>query len=63
MSRISQTFAKLQSEGQKALIPFVTAGFPYPDITPELMAGEVERIAKNYGIYASWLKPGAEEPR
>jgi hypothetical protein len=30
------------------------------DITPELMAGEVERIAKNYGIYASWLRSDAD---
>jgi len=41
----------------------VFAGVPakkVKDITPELMAGEVERIAKNYGIYASWLRSDAD---
>jgi len=28
MSRISQTFERLRSEGKKALIPFITAGYP-----------------------------------
>lgn len=39
MSRIAQTFAALQAQGRKALIPYVTAGFPFADITPELMHG------------------------
>ena len=30
MSNISRTFERLRSEGKKALIPFITAG--YPDI-------------------------------
>src|SRR5689334_9264907 len=37
MSRIAATFARLKKAGRKALIPYVTAGFPYADITPELM--------------------------
>ena len=37
MSRIATTFSKLKAQGRKALIPFVTAGFPYADITPDLM--------------------------
>ncbi len=37
MSRIETTFQQLQAQGRKALIPYVTAGFPYPDITPELL--------------------------
>ncbi|MDM4765009.1 tryptophan synthase subunit alpha [Pelomonas sp. SE-A7] len=36
-SRIAATFAELQSKGRKALIPFVTAGDPYPDATVEIM--------------------------
>ena len=39
MSRIQTTFEKLKTQGRKALIPYVTAGFPYADITPELMHG------------------------
>ena len=41
MSRIATTFSRLKTQGRKALIPFVTAGFPYADITPELMHGMV----------------------
>ena len=37
MSRIDTTFAALKAQGRKALIPFVTAGYPYADVTPELM--------------------------
>ncbi|GAP36569.1 tryptophan synthase subunit alpha [Piscinibacter sakaiensis] len=37
MSRIAATFAALQAAGRKALIPYVTAGDPYADATPELM--------------------------
>ena len=36
MSRIAPTFAKLRDQKRKALIPYITAGFPYADITPEL---------------------------
>jgi len=41
MSRIQATFAALQAQGRKALIPYVTAGFPFPNITPDLMHGMV----------------------
>ena len=41
MSRIAPTFAKLKAEGRKALIPYVTAGFPFANITPDLMHGMV----------------------
>jgi len=37
MSRIVATFARLAAEGRKALIPYVTAGDPYADVTVELM--------------------------
>ena len=42
MSRIASTFSALQAQGRKALIPYVTAGFPFADITPALMHGMVE---------------------
>ena len=32
MSRIAPTFANLKMQGRKALIPFVTAGYPYADV-------------------------------
>jgi tryptophan synthase alpha chain len=37
MSRIPATFARLAAQGRKALIPYVTAGDPFADITVELM--------------------------
>lgn len=37
MSRISATFTRLQAQGRKALIPFITAGEPDPAQTVSLM--------------------------
>jgi tryptophan synthase alpha chain len=37
MSRIQSRMAALQAAGRKALIPYVTAGDPYADATPEVM--------------------------
>ena len=42
MSRIATTFEQLKAQGRKALIPYVTAGFPFADITPALMYGMVD---------------------
>ena len=42
MSRISQTFDSLREKGEKALIPFITAG--YPDLaTTEKLIFEIEK--------------------
>ena len=32
MSRIAETFTRLQAAGEKALIPFITAGDPDPGV-------------------------------
>ena len=37
MSRIAETFKKLQAQKKKALIPFVTAGDPAPAMTVAIM--------------------------
>jgi tryptophan synthase alpha subunit len=37
VSRTAPTLQKLQARERKALIPYVTVGFPYADITPALM--------------------------
>lgn len=37
MSRITETFIQLRSRGERALIPYLTAGFPEPRHTVELM--------------------------
>jgi tryptophan synthase alpha chain len=62
MSRITNTFAQLKSENRKALIPFVTAGYPYPDITPALMAGMVEAGADVIELGVPFSDPSADGP-
>jgi len=37
MSRIAPVLAALSAQGRKALIPYVTAGDPFADATPEIM--------------------------
>jgi len=37
----------------------IYAGVPakkIKDVSPELLEGEIERIARNYSTYASWFK-------
>ena len=41
MTRIQTTLSKLKAQNKTALIPYVMAGFPYADVTPELMHGMV----------------------
>ncbi|MFT4266350.1 MAG: tryptophan synthase subunit alpha, partial [Xenophilus sp.] len=62
MSRIAATFEKLQAEGRKALIPYVTAGFPYADITPELMHGMVAAGADVIELGVPFSDPMADGP-
>ena len=62
MSRIATTFASLRAQQRKALIPFVTAGFPYPDITPELMHGMVSAGADVIELGVPFSDPSADGP-
>lgn len=62
MSRIASTFDRLKQEGRKALIPFVTAGFPYADITPRLMHGMVEGGADIIELGVPFSDPSADGP-
>ena len=62
MSRIESTLKKLQAQGRKALIPYVTAGFPYPDVTPELMLGMVEAGADIIELGVPFSDPMADGP-
>ncbi|RYG12908.1 MAG: tryptophan synthase subunit alpha [Burkholderiales bacterium] len=62
MSRIAATFAQLQADGRKALIPYVTAGFPFADITPELMHGMVEAGADIIELGVPFSDPMADGP-
>ncbi len=62
MSRIDATFARLKAEGRKALIPYVTAGFPSADITPELMHGMVSAGADVIELGVPFSDPMADGP-
>jgi tryptophan synthase alpha chain len=62
MSRIAATFARLQSAKRKALIPYVTAGFPFADITPALMHGMVEAGADVIELGVPFSDPMADGP-
>ena len=39
MSRIKQTFAELKAQHKAALIPFITAGDPDPQLTVQILHG------------------------
>ena len=62
MSRIEITFQTLAAEGRKALIPFVTAGFPYADVTPELMHAMVAGGADVIELGVPFSDPSADGP-
>jgi tryptophan synthase alpha chain len=62
MSRIAATMSALKSQGRKALIPFVTAGYPYADITPELMHGMVAGGADVIELGVPFSDPSADGP-
>ena len=60
MSRIAATFAALNAQGRRALIPYVTAGFPYADITPALMHGMVAAGADIIELGVPFSDPSAD---
>ena len=62
MSRIAPTFAALKAQNRKALIPYVTAGFPFADITPELMHGMVAAGADVIELGVPFSDPSADGP-
>jgi tryptophan synthase alpha chain len=62
MSRIAATFERLRQQGRKALIPYVMAGFPYADITPELMHGMVAAGADVIELGVPFSDPSADGP-
>lgn len=62
MSRIQPTFEALAAKGRKALIPYVTAGFPFADITSALMHGMVEAGADVIELGVPFSDPMADGP-
>jgi tryptophan synthase alpha chain len=62
MSRIQPTFARLAQQKGKALIPYITAGFPWPDVTPELMHAMVEAGSDVIELGVPFSDPMADGP-
>ena len=62
MSRIAATFARLGAEGRKALIPYVTAGDPYADVTVELMLAMAQAGADVIELGVPFSDPMADGP-
>lgn len=62
MSRIATTFSELKTQGRKALIPYVTAGFPFADVTPELMHAMVAGGADVVELGVPFSDPSADGP-
>ena len=62
MSRLSQVFAKLQSENRRGVIPYVVAGDPTPEGTVALMHSLVEAGADVLELGVPFSDPMAEGP-
>jgi tryptophan synthase alpha chain len=62
MSRIAPTFKRLQVQGRKALIPYVTAGFPLADITPDVMHAMAAAGADVIELGVPFSDPMADGP-
>jgi tryptophan synthase alpha chain len=62
MSRIQPTLAALKAQGRTALIPYVTAGFPYANITPDLMHAMVNAGADIIELGVPFSDPMADGP-
>ncbi|MDM7455993.1 MAG: tryptophan synthase subunit alpha [Tepidimonas sp.] len=60
--RLATTFDRLRAQGRRALIPFVTAGFPQPDATPGLMHALVAAGADVIELGVPFSDPMADGP-
>lgn len=62
MSRIAQIFSQLSAQGRKGLIPFITAGDPYPEMTVDLMHALVKGGANVIELGVPFSDPMADGP-
>ena len=62
MSRIAATFDALRRQGRKALIPYVTAGDPFPDATVEVMLAMADAGADVIELGVPFSDPMADGP-
>ncbi len=62
MSRLQACFARLQAEQRKALIPYIMAGDPHPDVSVPLMHAMVKAGANIIELGAPFSDPMADGP-
>lgn len=62
MSRIQSTFSELKANNKKALIPYMMAGDPHPDLTVELMHTLVKHGADLIELGVPFSDPMADGP-
>ena len=62
MSRIAATLQALAAQGRKALIPYVTAGDPFADATPQIMQALAEGGADIIELGVPFSDPMADGP-
>lgn len=62
MSRITGCFASLKAQGRTALLPFITAGDPHPDLTVGFMHDLVEAGADIIELGVPFSDPMADGP-
>ena len=62
MSRLQSTFERLQAQGRKALIPFITAGDPSPALTVALMHTLVDAGSDIVELGVPFSDPMADGP-
>jgi tryptophan synthase alpha chain len=62
MSRIAATFEALKMQGRRALIPYVTAGDPYADVTPAVMQALADGGADVIELGVPFSDPMADGP-
>ncbi len=62
MSRIAGVFERLRRHGGKALIPYITAGDPYPDATVDIMLALASNGADVIELGVPFSDPMADGP-
>lgn len=62
MSRIAERFAALKAAGRKALIPYITAGDPHPDLTVGFMHAMVKAGVDVIELGVPFSDPMADGP-
>ena len=62
MSRIANTFKALKEKNKKALIPYITAGDPHPDLTVSLLHALVDAGADMIELGIPFSDPMADGP-